>query len=121
MQISMWKKGDPGNEFFGARFRKHLELDVDLELDLHLDLHLDLDLDLDLDLNLGQWLSRPVWCKFQCGKDDILVMKFRGLILDEIWSWIWIWRWIWSWIWSWILIWTLIWTCIWIWTAKHRL
>ena len=64
-------------------------------------------------------LSRPVWCKFQRGKDDILVMKFRGLILDEIWSWIWIWRWIWSWIWSWILIWTLIWTCIWIWTAKH--
>ena len=72
---------------------------MDLELDLDLDLHLDLD----LDLNLGQWLSRPVWCKFQCGKDDILVMKFRGLILDEIWSWIWIWRWIWSWIWSWIL------------------
>ena len=70
------------------------------------------DLDLDLDLNLGQWLSRPVWCKFQCGKDDTLIMKFRGLILDEIWSWIWIWRWIWSWIWSWILIWTLIWTCI---------
>ena len=50
-------------------------------MDLDLDLHLDLDLDLDLDLNLGQWLSRPVWCKFQCGKDDILVMKFRGVIL----------------------------------------
>ena len=74
-----------------------------MDLELHLDLHLDLDLDLDLDLNLGKWLSRPVWCKFQRGKDDILVMKFRGLILDEIWSWIWIWRWIWSWIWSWIL------------------
>ena len=61
-------------KFMGGHCRKHLELDVDLELDLHLDLHLDLD----LDLNLGQWLSRPVWCKFQCGKDDILVMKFRG-------------------------------------------
>ena len=48
-----------------------LELDVDVELDLHLDLHLDLDLDLDL----GQWLSRPVWCKFQCGKDHVLVMN----------------------------------------------
>ena len=39
-----------------------------------MDLDLDLHLDLDLDLNLGQWLSRPVWCKFQCGKEDILVM-----------------------------------------------
>ena len=57
-----------------------------MELDLHLDLdlHLTLDLDLDLDLNLGRWLSRPVWCKFQCGKDVILVMKFRGLLLHEI-------------------------------------
>ena len=53
-------------------------------MDLDLDLHPNLDLDLDLDLNLGQWLSRPVWCKFQCVKDDILVMKFRGVILREI-------------------------------------
>ena len=59
---------------------------MDLELDLHLDLHLDLDLDLDLDLNLGQWLSRPVWCKFQRGKDDILVMKFKGSISEVIWA-----------------------------------
>ena len=42
-----------------------------------------MDLDLDLDLNLGQGLSRPVWSKFQCGTDDILVMKFRGLIVEE--------------------------------------
>ena len=63
-------------------------------MDLDLDLHLDLHLDLDLDLNLGQWLSRPVWCKFQYGKADILVMKFRGLILEEIWSRIWIWTFI---------------------------
>lgn len=74
-------------------------------MDLDLALHLDLHLDLDLDLNLGQWLSRPVWCKCQRGKDDILVMNFRGIILREIWSWIWICSWIW--IWSWILIWTL--------------
>ena len=58
---------------------------------MDLDVDLDLDLGLDLDLNLGQWLSRPVRSKFQCGKDDILVMEFRGFILDEIWSWIWIW------------------------------
>ena len=57
---------------------------------LFLDLELDLDMDLDLDLNLDQWLCRPVWCKFQCGKGDILMMKFRELILEEIWSWIWI-------------------------------
>ena len=69
------------------------------------DLHLDLDLSVDLDLNLGQWLSRPVWCKFQHAKNDILVMEFRGVILEKIWSWTWIW--------------TLIWSCIWIWTAKH--
>ena len=36
-------------------------------------------------MNLGQWLCRPVWCKFQCGTNDILVLKFRGLILEEIW------------------------------------
>ena len=42
---------------------------------------MDLGLDVDLDLNLGLWLSGPVWSKFQCGKDDILVMKFRGVIL----------------------------------------
>ena len=48
---------------------------------MDLDVDLDLDLGLDLDLNLGQWLSGPVWSKFQCGKNDILVMKFRGLIL----------------------------------------
>ena len=44
-----------------------------------MDVDLGLDLDLDLDLNLGQWLSGPVWCKFQCGKEYILVIKFRGL------------------------------------------
>ena len=48
---------------------------------MDLDVDLDLDLGLDLDLNLGQWLSGPVWCRFQFGKDDILVMKFMGLIL----------------------------------------
>ena len=67
-------------------------------MDLDLDVYLDLDLEVELDLNLGQWLSRPVWCEFQCGKDDILVMKFRGVIffgngrldLDlELWIWIW--------------------------------
>ena len=73
-------------------------LSREVSLFLDLDLELDLDLDLDLDLNLDQWLSRPIWCKFQCGKDDILVMKFRGLILKEIWSWIWIWTCIWTWI-----------------------
>ncbi len=62
-----------------------------LDLELDLGLHLGLELGLDLDLNLGQWLSRPVWCKFQRGKNDIPVMKFRGLILEEICSWIWTW------------------------------
>ena len=36
--------------------------------------------------DLGQWLSRPVWCKSQRGKDDILVMKFEGSILEVIWA-----------------------------------
>jgi hypothetical protein len=30
--------------------------------------------------DLAQWLSRPVWCKSQRGKDDILVVKFKRLI-----------------------------------------
>ena len=36
--------------------------------------------------DLGQWLSRPVWCKSQRGKDDTLVMKFEGSILEVIWA-----------------------------------
>ena len=57
------------------------EVSIFLDLGLDLDLDVDLGLDVDLDLNLGLWLSGPVWSKFQCGKDDILVMKFRGVIL----------------------------------------
>ena len=30
--------------------------------------------------DLAQWLSGPVWCKSQRGKDDILVVKFMRLI-----------------------------------------
>ena len=36
--------------------------------------------------DLCQWLSRPVWCKSQRGKNDILVMKFEGSILEVIWA-----------------------------------
>ena len=34
-------------------------------------------MDLELELNLGEWLSTPVWCKFQCETNDDVIMSLE--------------------------------------------